>query len=197
MADCGAPNAGLTGGGVALGAAYDIGSGFTAGLAFQSEPTGIATKETKDAYGLNLAYTADSYGASVTYGHYEKATNEKVSDYYTAVNAYYTLDNGISLSAGYEQGTLGDTNALGDETSAYFVGVTTEAGPGTLGVAFGTNGSQTEVSGTITEEMMYEDFYSYPVNDGMTITPLIYTKEVTTAGVPDETGIMVKTSFSF
>ena len=197
MADCGAPNAGLTGGGVALGAAYDIGSGFTAGLAFQSDPTGIATKETKDAYGLNLAYTADSYGASVTYGHYEKSTDETVADYYTALNAYYTLDNGISLSAGYEQGTLGDTNALGDETSAYFVGVTTEAGPGTLGVAFGTNGSQTEVSGTIKEEMMYEAFYSYPVNDGMTITPLIYTKEVTTAGVPDETGIMVKTSFSF
>ena len=197
MADCGAPNAGITGGGVALGAAYDIGSGFTAGFAFQSDPTGIATKETKDAYGLNLAYTADSYGASVTYGNYEKSTNEKVADYYTAINGYYTLDNGISLSAGYEQGTLGDTNALGDETSAYFVGVTTEAGPGTLGVAFGTNGSQTEVSGTITESMMYEAFYAYPVNDGMTITPLIYTKEVTTAGLPDETGIMVKTSFSF
>jgi len=195
--DCGAPNAGITGGGVALGAAYDIGSGFTAGFAFQSDPTGIATKETKDAYGLNLAYTADSYGASVTYGHYEKSTDETVADYYTAINGYYTLDNGISISAGYEQGTLGGVNALADETTAYMIGVTTEAGPGTFGVALGTNGSQAESAGTITESMMYEAFYSYPVNDGMTITPLIYTKEVTTAGVPDETGIMVKTSFSF
>jgi len=195
--DCGAPNAGITGGGVALGAAYDIGSGFTAGFAFQSDPTGIATKETKDAYGLNLAYTADSYGASVTYGHYEKSTDETVADYYTAINGYYTLDNGISISAGYEQGTLGGVNALADETTAYMIGVTTEAGPGTFGVALGTNGSQAESAGTITESMMYEAFYSYPVNDGMTITPLIYTKEVTAAGVPDETGIMVKTSFSF
>jgi len=197
MSNCGAPNAGITGGGVALGAAYDIGSGFTAGFAFQSDPTGIATKETKDAYGLNLAYIADSYGASVTYGHYEKSTDETVADYYTALNAYYTLDNGISLSAGYEQGTLGGVNALADETTSYFIGVTTEAGPGTFGVALGTNGTQKEAAGTITESMMYEAFYSYPVNDGMTITPLVYTKEVTTAGLPDETGIMVKTSFSF
>jgi len=46
--------------------------------------------------------------------------------------------------------------------------------------------------------MMYEIYYSYAVNDGMTITPLIYTKEATsTVGDMDETGIMVKTSFSF
>ena len=48
--------------------------------------------------------------------------------------------------------------------------------------------------------MMYEIYYSYAVNDGMTITPLIYTKEggeVGVTGDQDETGIMVKTSFSF
>ena len=44
---------------------------------------------------------------------------------------------------------------------------------------------------------MYEAYYSYPVNDGMTITPLIYMKEKIAAGTPDETGVMVKTSFSF
>ena len=60
----------------------------------------------------------------------------------------------------------------------------------------GTNGSMTEVGGTITEELMYEAYYSYPVNDGMTITPLIYVKEDVTVGDPDTTGIMVKTSFS-
>ena len=44
---------------------------------------------------------------------------------------------------------------------------------------------------------MYEAYYSYPLNDGMTITPLVYIKEQATAGTPDQTGIMVKTSFSF
>ena len=43
---------------------------------------------------------------------------------------------------------------------------------------------------------MYEAFYSYDVNDGMTITPLIYTKEAK-VGAQDSTGVMVKTSFSF
>ena len=47
------------------------------------------------------------------------------------------------------------------------------------------------------ERLMYEAYYSYPVNDGMTITPLIYTVEGTDATDMDETGVMVKTSFSF
>ena len=45
--------------------------------------------------------------------------------------------------------------------------------------------------------MMYEAYYAYPVNDGMTITPLIYSVEGVDADDSDETGIMVKTSFSF
>ena len=44
---------------------------------------------------------------------------------------------------------------------------------------------------------MYEAYYSYPLNDGMTITPLIFVKEDATAGDADKTGVMVKTSFSF
>ena len=44
---------------------------------------------------------------------------------------------------------------------------------------------------------MYEVYYSYPVNDGMTITPLVYIKEQSATTTPDQTGIMVKTSFSF
>ena len=44
--------------------------------------------------------------------------------------------------------------------------------------------------------LMYEAFYSYPINDGMTITPLVFIKEFS-GSTEDETGIMVKTSFSF
>ena len=35
---------------------------------------------------------------------------------------------------------------------------------------------------------MYEAYYSYPVNDGMTITPLVFVKENATAGQDDTTG---------
>ena len=48
-----------------------------------------------------------------------------------------------------------------------------------------------------TETYTYEASYTYPINDGMTITPLVYVKEVSTTGSDDETGMMVKTSFSF
>ena len=80
------------------------------------------------------------------------------------------------------------------------MGVNGEVGPGELGAAFGTYGSMTETAADgIPDRMMYEIYYSYAVNDGMTITPLIYTKEAdgTETGDVDETGIMVKTSFSF
>ena len=47
--------------------------------------------------------------------------------------------------------------------------------------------------------MMYEAFYSYAVNDGVTVTPLIYIKEIAPAftGEDELLGVMVKTSFSF
>ena len=57
------------------------------------------------------------------------------------------------------------------------MGINGEVGPGELGAAVGTYGVQTESSSSIPDRMMYEIYYSYAVNDGMTITPLIYTKE--------------------
>ncbi len=193
--DCGNVNAGITNGGAMAGASYDFGNGFTAAIGYAGPETGIMTDESLDAYGLNAAYTADNYGVSVTYGVIESndiAAGEENT--YTAVNGYYTLDNGMSISAGYELGDLGGASAATDESTNYFVGVNAEVGPGELGAAMGTYSGQRE--GT-DEELMYEAYYAYPVNDGMTITPLLYIKENAEAGTPDLTGVMVKTSFSF
>ena len=197
LSNCGAPSAGPTGGGVALGAAYDFGGGYTAAVGMQTSETGVLTKESNDAYGLNLAYTGDSYGASVTYGSFETGTNGVRTDDYIALNAYYTFDSGMSVSAGYEVGTLGSVASTQDETLAYFLGIETELGAGTFGAAIGTAGTLTESAGEIEDVMMYEAYYSYPINDGMTITPLVYIKEDATTANPDDTGILVKTSFSF
>ena len=46
-------------------------------------------------------------------------------------------------------------------------------------------------------QYMYEAYYSYQINDGMTITPLVFAKDVSAANTDDMTGVMVKTSFSF
>ena len=66
--DCGNVNAGITNGGVAAGASYDFGNGFTAAVGYAGAETDIMTKEGTDAYGANAAYTGDNYGVSVTYG---------------------------------------------------------------------------------------------------------------------------------
>ena len=53
------------------------------------------------------------------------------------------------------------------------------------------------------EAYMYEAYYSYPINDSITITPLVFIKEYSgrtrymNAPIDDETGVLVKTSFSF
>jgi len=189
--DCGNVNAGITNGGAMAGAAYDFGNGITAAVGYAGPETGIMTEESADAYGANVAYTGDNYGVSFTYGVLESGVNENT---YGALNGYYSFENGLNISAGYELGDLGGEAATSDESTNYFFGVNGEVGPGELGAALGTSGGQQE--GT-DEELMYEAYYSYPVNDGMTITPLIYLKEQATAGTPDQTGVMVKTSFSF
>ena len=72
--DCGNVNAGITNGGLAVGAAYDFDNGFTAAVGYAGPETDIMSKEGADAWGANVAYTADSYGVSVTYGHVDSLT---------------------------------------------------------------------------------------------------------------------------
>ena len=193
--DCGAKQAPLGAGEFAAGAGFDIGNGFTAAVGYTGaggSTSGLLTKEGDDSYAGQLTYTADSYGASVTYALIEASS---VDTTYWAINGYWTpSDSGSvpSISAGYEVGNPDTAGAK--DTTQYFVGLQwDEAGPGTFGVALGTDGAFAEDA---TEYMMYEAFYSYPVNDSMTVTPLIYVRE-NDATKEDQTGILVKTSFSF
>jgi hypothetical protein len=189
--DCGNVNAGITNGGAMAGASYDFDNGFTAAVGYAGPETGIMTEESLDAYGVNVAYTADSYGLSLTYGLIESSTTEE--DTYTALNGYYTPEGLPSISVGYEVGDIGGAADGVDENTSFFVGLTwDEVGPGSAGIALGH--STREGSD---EEYMYEVYYDYPVNDGMTITPLLFIQENATAGSDDTTGAMVKTSFSF
>jgi hypothetical protein len=200
--DCGNANSAMAGGqGTAAGASFEIGNGFTAAIGYTgagSTTSGLLTKEGADVFGGQLTYTADSYGASVTYSNEE--TVDSSGDIqagqdvtYWGLNGYWTpSESGSvpSISVGYE---MGDPEASGaEDTTHYFVGLQwDEVGPGTFGAALGTTAHTAE---SATEYLMYEAFYSYPINDGMTITPVVYVKE--TSG-EDQTGVMVKTSFSF
>ena len=191
--DCANVNAGFTGGAVAAGVSYDLGNGFTAATGMQTSTTGVLTEESLDSYGLNAAYTGENYGVSLTYGITQSSTTEE--DTATALNAYYTPDGAFpSISVGYEIVDLGGEATNVDEKESLFLGLTwDEVGPGELGLALGHSNT---VEGD-EEEYMYEAYYSYPINDGMSITPLIYVKEQNDPGQDDSTGVMVKTSFSF
>ena len=200
--DCGNVNAGITNGGAMAGAAYDFGNGFTVATGWAGPETAVATDESNDAYGINGAYTGDNYGISITYGVVETGVGEE--DTFTAFNGYYIPDvAGLpSFSIGYEVGEDDSVTGADDALTSFFVGLTwDELGPGSAGIAMGTK--TPTVEGT-DEQYMYEVYYSYPVNDSVTITPLVYIKEVenvtkphTGSGYDDETGVMVKTSFSF
>ena len=175
--------------GVSLSAAYDIGGGFTGALGYSGEGTGngIMTTEGTDMFGGQLSYAADSYGASVTYANLDTATA-------WGLNGYYSFEGSFpSVSVGYE--FTENEGGAADQTQ-WFTGLQwDEVGAGTLGAALGTKGPQADGG---TEEMAYELFYSYPVNDYMTITPAVFILDnAASPGADDETGFVVKTSFSF
>ena len=97
---CGAVNAPVDNGGVMAGAAYDFGNGLTASVGWAGDENDVANEEGVDAYGINFAYTADSYGVSLTYGVTEDGApvNDNMEvDSFVAVNAYSTPDSDIIL----------------------------------------------------------------------------------------------------
>ena len=191
--DCGNYNSAFIAGSsqpnsVALSAAMEIGNGFTGAVGYQGQGTGdgLMTDGGTDYYGAQVTYTADSYGASVTYADLDTATS-------WALNGYYTFASNLpSISVGYE--FTENEGATKDDTQ-WFAGLQwDEIGPGSLGIAAGNKGPQRDGS---TEEMAYEAFYAYSVNDSMTITPAVFILENNGSGETDETGFVVKTSFGF
>ena len=199
---CGNVNAAVDNGGVMAGLAYDFGNGLTAAVGYAGDENDVANEEGIDAYGANVAYTGDNYGISLTYGALEDGVSVGTAidnmgvDTFYALNAYYTPEGSLpSISAGYELGE--DESVVGDNDglSNFFVGLQwDEVGAGTLGVAMGTRVNTVEDTDA---QYMYEAFYSYPINDGMTITPLVFVQDVSADNTDDITGVMVKTSFSF
>ena len=197
---CGNVNAAVDNGGVMVGATYDFNNGLTAAVGYAGSEDDVANEEGADAIGFNVAYTADSYGVSFTYGALEDGApvNDNMgTDFAYALNAYYIPDSeGLpSISVGYEYGEDDSAAAATDEYTNIFAGLQwDEVGPGTLGLAMGTRVNTVEDTDA---QYQYEAFYDYPLNDGMTITPVIFVKDISAANTDDTTGVMVRTSFTF
>ena len=193
MGDCGTGNTlGKGGNGVTATGSYAFDSGFSLAMGISSTSdasTGILTKEGTDSYGLEAAYTADSWGVALGYVSDDNNTSAETTSW--GVNGTYTFEGESlpSVSVGYET-----QETSGTDSSGYFVGLTwPEVGPGSVSVGAATKGNFAE---SVSELMIYEASYSYSVNDGLTITPGVFIQE-TAAGSDDLTGVLVKSSFSF
>jgi hypothetical protein len=175
LSDCGANNlGGSADSGFAI--AYDFDNGFTlaGGAAGGTSTDGLFTEEDASTLGVEAAYTADTYGVSVAY------TDDEATTFWT-VNAMITPEGFPSISVGYETDD--------DDADAIFAGLTfDEVGPGSVSIGMASTATDAD------DFYQYELSYSYPLNDGMTITPGVFIAE--TAG-DDETGVVVTTSFSF
>ena len=203
--DCGIASANLaSSNGTSFGASYDLGNGFAAAIGYTGQgntKSGILTNEGLDAYAFNASYEGDSFGASFSFSDNELSADagDEVTFASYGFSGYFSPDlvNFPSISAGFEQIHVDGDNVTSDidDLSMWFLGLQwDELGNGTLGAAVGTKTPTVENS---TEELMYEAFYAYNYADGITITPLIFIKESAAANTDDETGIMLKTSFSF
>ncbi len=187
--DCGTGNSlGAGGKGVAASIGYEFDNGFSLAAGISSPSTEIVGDKS-DLYGLNAAYSSDTYGLAIGYvtddggSKNVDRTGEETTTW--GFQGYYSFDL-ADLSVGYES-----QEKAGVDKTGYFVGLSfSEVGPGSVNVAAATKSLYKD---TETEYMIYEASYSYPVNDGMTITPGVFITEGTT----DETGVAVKASFSF
>ena len=180
ISDCGTPSVGGDADS-AVAVSYDFGNGFTAagGIGFGTEDDGILNDGDASTVGLEFAYTADVYGLSLAYTDNDEAGDD--SSYYS-IQGTYTPDATYTISAGYE---FDD-----DDADMYFVGLTTEVGPGALSAGLSTQGLADDHE----DNLMYELAYSYDINDGMTVTPGVFIIE---DADDDEFGLVVTTSFSF
>ena len=175
LGDCGTSNVGGSAdSGFAIG--YDFGNGFTiaGGAAGGDSTSGYFTEEDASTIGLEVAYTSDTYGLSIAY------TDDEAETYYS-FQGMLTPEGFPSISVGYETDD--------DDADAIFAGLTfDEVGAGSVSLGIASTALSSD------DYYQYELSYSYPINDGMTITPGVFIAE--SAG-EDETGVVVTTSFSF
>ena len=175
MGNCGTGSTvGVGGNGVTAAMSYAFDSGFSLAGGISSTPETLLSEEGSDLYGIEAAYSADSFGLSLAYSDAEGTDG-------WGINGMYDFDF-ASLSAGFESV---------DDADGFFVGLCfAEVGAGSLDIGMGTTSNFADGD---TEYYTYEASYAYPVNDSVTITPGVYIVEAET----DVTGVALKTSFSF
>jgi hypothetical protein len=192
MDDCGAKNAVDAGGDVSVSLGTEFADGWEFGFGFSGDSgtSGIATKESTDGLGAALGYSNDTYGFTFGYALADGGATANSDTTYYGATAYYTPEGMGTLSGGVEIGTKQGANK---DTSQFKVGYATDLGEGTFEVGFGTNGAIADGSN---EVYAYEASYSFPINDGVSMTAFGYIAEVDGQD-EDNSGLGLTTTFKF
>ena len=191
MDDCGAKNSVDAGGDVSVSLGTEFADGWEFGVGFSGDSgtKGIGTNESTDGLGAAIGYSNDTYGITFGYALADGgATADSDTTYYGAT-AYYSPESMGTFSGGVEVGVKEGSNK---DTSQFKVGYATDLAEGTLEFGFGTNGAIKDGSN---EVYAYEASYSFPINDGVSMTAFGYIAEVD--GSDDSSGLGLTTTFKF
>ncbi len=216
----------LGGNGEAYGASTDTGAGWAYkadnGFAISSNivsksgsDTGLLNNESKTSWATQVGLTKPQWSASVllnqknngwsdTYYHSLQHSPSSSTGNYSSVGLrgwWRPLETGSatpSISLGYDTTSYDGAPAASDSSDAWFAGLMwqdTFQADDKIGVAFGqptTNEDET------TDPFAYELYYSYMLNDSVSVTPTIFggTDRNGTAGA-DVVGALVQTTFKF
>jgi len=214
----------LGGNGAAYGASTDSGAGwaYNADNGFSlssnvvskqngSATAGLLTDQAKTNWSTQVAYTTDKYHVSLitalkyngwTDSYYTTALGKARPDGNSTnygLRAYWRPDTEAQavpeISGGYDISTVEGQEA---DTDAFFVGLTwkdTFQADDKIGLALGQ--PQTADTDTV-EPFTWEAYYSFKINDSVTMTPAIFgaSDRTGTAGT-DLTGAVVQTTFKF
>ena len=156
----------------------------------------IFTKESSDLYGAQLAYSADNFGAALSYNESDTPTTDTT---YWGLNAYYVFGGTAldSISLGMETANP----STGSDSDSFFVGLTTApVGPGAISLGMGTAddvNSTALIADNADETYLYEVSYGWSINDATTATVGGFIQERTTANGDDLSGVAFTTSFAF
>jgi len=181
--------------GPGIGAAYATDNGFVVSASFiaddgEDSSKGINTDSGRDVTTLTVGYNGDGFGGGLVLASNDGDTSDTVAYDTFGAGIYYTPDSfDATISVAYDS----KDPTTGNSESDLFIGVDYGVGPGTLSAAWNT----TEVDGG-SENLDVSGFevsYSYAINDGVTVTPGIFT--IDDGEGEEDTGVVLETAFSF
>ena len=174
---------------------YSLGdTGFVSSLSWISNtgsgdtPTiGLLSNEGDDVYTGTFGYNADGWGLGLVYAYNDES--DSGTDGYSAfgVGLYWTPEDLPSFTLAYDS----KVPETGENAKDWFFGIDYEFGPGTLSAAYST----IDDSAGVDDQSEYELYYTYAINDSMTIKPGVFI--IGKEGAPDWTGFALETSFEF